>query len=204
MSCLVFIKVGSRCFFAAWRGTTKFVFIKFANSRQDLFKDSYFLMITNTDVRSAQRVERTANIVLQGAGVVVFPLFGPIEEMKWADGWEPEILNADTQVREKMMFRTPSAYADEECYTWAVVKYLPERYKIEYMVSSRNRVWFITVECSDREGRTHAQVTYSYTGFDAVANARNRESLERMFCENLKDWERMINHFILTGEKLKS
>ena len=38
----------------------------------------------------AQRLSRTGVITLNASLDQVFPLFGPMREMEWAEGWQPE------------------------------------------------------------------------------------------------------------------
>jgi hypothetical protein len=147
-------------------------------------------------------ITKTSIIMLESGVDDVFPLFGPIREKEWADGWNPRVLTATQDVSEHMMFRTRSKYTDEPDYTWIISKYHPEQFLIEYTVISSDRIWFITVACKAVGTITEATITYSYNGFTATAIARNRESAEKMFAHSLKDWETAINYFLRTGKKL--
>jgi hypothetical protein len=149
----------------------------------------------------AERMSKSATIHLNGSIQEVFPLFGPVREMEWAEGWQPIILYSSSDVEEHMVFSTPSRYDDEGHYLWTVSKYFPEQNLIEYTVSATDRIWFIRVECFSDRSATRATITYTYTGFTSMAAERNRESIDGMFSEDLKDWERAINHYLLTGEK---
>jgi hypothetical protein len=40
----------------------------------------------------AKRISRSSTITLNAPLEKVFPLFGPIKEMEWAEGWQPEIM----------------------------------------------------------------------------------------------------------------
>jgi hypothetical protein len=145
---------------------------------------------------TAQRISRSASIRLKAPVETVFPLFGPVEEMKWAPGWSPEILYGGSDVQERLMFRTPGRYPDEEYYTWTIIRYSLSDHFVEYLVSSKNRIWFITVRCEPFDEETEAEVSYCYTGFDERAVTRNAESLDNMFAQDLRDWEKHINDFI--------
>ena len=147
-------------------------------------------------------ISKTATIHLNGTVKNVFPLFGPIREKDWAHGWNPVIISGKGEVEEHMVFKTPGRYTDEKEYTWAVTKYDPERFLVEYTVTSKERIWFISVQCNDTGDKTNATITYTFTGFTDMARTRNHESLGRMFAENLADWERAINHYLGTGKQL--
>jgi hypothetical protein len=134
----------------------------------------------------------------------VFPLFGPVREMDWASGWSPEILYGHSEVEEHMIFRTRAQEHDEDYYRWVVTKYIPPQHEIEYMVSAAERVWFIKVECRSDENFTLATITYVYIGLTKKGHVRNRHALDKMFKDNLADWENAINHYLRTGQKLRT
>jgi hypothetical protein len=152
----------------------------------------------------AVRIEETETITLHASVERVFPLFGPIEEQKWAEGWAPQILYGKSKAEEHMIFRTNSRYADEEFYTWVISKFNEPHRLIEYTVSAPGRIWFITVSCQKYGNeKTRATITYSFTALNEQAVARNQESLDRMFADRLVDWEEAINYYLATGQKIK-
>lgn len=150
------------------------------------------------------RIQRSATILLDDLIEKVFPLFGPVREMEWADGWAPEILYGSNEAEAHMIFRTRSHECAEEYYQWVIGNYDPFNYSIEYIVSSPGRVWFITVHCTARENQTLATITYSYCGLTEDGHRDNRFAMEKMFASNLSDWEHAINYYLKTGKKLKT
>lgn len=82
-------------------------------------------------------------------------------------------------------------------YLWRVSKYYPENYSIQYLVSTENRYWTITVQCRPlSENKTSAEITYSFIGLKEKGNRINEHSLQRMYKNNLKDWEDEINIYL--------
>lgn len=143
-----------------------------------------------------ERIQQCAVITLNGSIDKVFPLFGPVREMEWAEGWNPEIIYPkDKLVEEHMIFRT-KGHADEEYYTWVVSQFNPDQHQIEYTVSTPDRVWFIRIQCAPDGPRTKASIGYTYTGITAAGNDRNREALKKMYARDLKDWEEAINYYL--------
>jgi hypothetical protein len=156
---------------------------------------------TNQRTSHHERISRTATIRLKAGVAEVFPLFGPIREMEWAFGWQPEVLYpTSASVEEKMIFRTSGI---DGLYTWVVTKYDPIRFLVEYSVHTASRVWFITVSCRAEAGQTLALVTYTYTSMTESGAALNHQSLTEMFRHDLRDWEEAINHYLLTGRQLQ-
>src|SRR5688572_3425603 len=138
------------------------------------------------DVESKpDRIKRSAVLTVHGKIENVFPLFGPIREKEWTEGWEPEILyrSGDVLVEEHMIFQT-NGHDDEGKYTWVITQYRPEKYLIEYSVSTPERIWFIRVSCKDFKETTEVTVSYTYTGLTADGNRKNEQALKRMFAHN--------------------
>ena len=148
----------------------------------------------------AEKVSKTATIILNGKIEKVFPLFGAFEERKWAEGWDPELIYPSTEIIEEgTTFKTKGQGTDEPEFIWRVTKYQPEQFLIQYLVSTINRYWTITVICKSAEdNKTSAEVTYSFIGLNEIGNKYNKEALQRMYKHSLKDWEEEINRYLNT------
>ncbi|MFQ6087966.1 MAG: hypothetical protein ACE5K0_03580 [Candidatus Methanofastidiosia archaeon] len=154
----------------------------------------------------SKRISRTSIITLNAPLKRVFPLFGPIKEKEWAEGWNPEIIYSNTNLLEEyMVFKTKSHGHGEPNYIWIVTKYMPEQPLIEYTVFTTERLWCIAIKCSENttNQKTEAEITYTYTGLTEKGNAINEKALQVMYSNDLKDWEEAINYYLKTGEKLK-
>lgn len=145
----------------------------------------------------AVKVSQTATIQLKDKIENVFPLFGAFEERKWAEGWNPVLIYPETEIIEEgTTFRTEGTGEESE-YIWRVSKYYPEEYLIQYLVSTENRYWTITVKCRIIQGNeTSAEITYSFIGLNETGNQINEQSLQRMYKNNLADWEEEINNYL--------
>ncbi len=156
----------------------------------------------------SKKITRTSAITLKAPIEKVFPLFNPVKEKEWADDWEPQFLTAsmqDQDIQERMVFKTKSPHGHDEIdYIWTISKYLPDRSFIEYTVFTPERLWWITIQCSKviSNHLTNAEITYTYVGLTDKGNAINEKALQLMYAHDLKDWEKAINHYLITGEKL--
>jgi hypothetical protein len=153
----------------------------------------------------AERLSRVATITLNGSLEKVFPLFGAIEEKKWADGWDPVVLYPlSDQLEKGMVFTTTGHGHGESKYAWIVSGYQMENHLIEYIVSTVNRYWVISIECVPTSAtETKATIRYTYTGLTELGNEINRHAIEKMYARNLEDWQEAINHYLRTGEVLR-
>ena len=148
---------------------------------------------------NAERISRCRKITLEGNLTAVFPLFGPIDEAKWATGWAPEVLYPPNgTLEEHMVFQTIPHHATESLLTWTVSKYDPKEALIEYTVFAVSRVWVISIKCTESgdSRTTEAQVCYTYTGLTQEGNDQNKAAMERTFAHDLKDWEEQINYYL--------
>ena len=153
----------------------------------------------------SKRISKTRSIILTGSLKEVFPLFEPIKEKEWAEGWNPEIVySTSNMVEEKMVFKSKAIFSNEPDYSWIISKYQPESNLIEYLVFTQERFWTISIKCvEESEGKTKAEITYTYTGLTENGNGLNEKALEKMYSQDLKDWEKAINYYLDTEECLK-
>jgi hypothetical protein len=164
-------------------------------------------MTTNPTVEKtvfqSSRISRHAAITLNDSVDKVFPLFGPIREREWCEGWDPQILFSTTNlVEEHMVFRTKGRFAQEEFYHWVITQYDPVHHHIEYTVSTQNRIWFIRVQCKAHGKQSMATVSYTFTSLNALGTELNAIALKKMFECELQDWEEAINYYLQTGTML--
>ena len=94
-------------------------------------------------------------------------------------------------MEEGTTFKTQRNRHDETEFLWRVSKYDPQNYLVQYLVSTENRYWTITVKCrAVSDSSTSATVTYTYIGLNSLGNEINKHALDKMY-------------FITTGKVLK-
>ena len=156
-----------------------------------------------TEVFQAENISKTATIYLKAPVDIVFPLFGPFEEKKWADGWNPDLLYPHQEKVAVGVSFTTEGNRFEGPYTWRINQYDTSSFQIQYFVFTPNRHWTIDIVCSATESnQTTAQITFTFTGQNPEGNRFNQAALEEMFESNLQDWEKAINHYLTTGSTL--
>jgi len=150
----------------------------------------------------AEKQTRTASVILNEKIGKVFPLFGAFEERKWATGWNPTLIYPATEtIEEGTTFKTNGHGHGEKQFLWIVSKYAAEKFLIQYLVSSENRYWTITIKCySMIENKTTAEITYTFIGLNELGNKINEQAIQHMYKNNLKDWEEEINYYLLYGK----
>ena len=159
----------------------------------------------NNQYFKSEKVSRTETITINGNIQKVFPLFGAFEERKWAEGWNPTLLYPSSEIIEEgTTFKTVGHGNVEKEFLWRVSKYESDEYLIQYLVSTENRYWTITIKCySASETQTKATITYTFIGLNELGNRINSQLLEKMYANNLKDWQEAINYYLDNNQILK-
>jgi hypothetical protein len=170
---------------------------------------TFILLIISTSIElkpsmefKPERISKCSSITLNAPIEKVFPLFGPVMEKEWAEGWDPEIIYSESDlVEEHMIFRTKAHHSSEDRYTWVITQFNPQQHQLEYTVSTSNRIWFIRVQCKPQGVKTLADVCYTYMGLTELGNELNREALKKMYALDLRDWEEAINYYLKNGRQ---
>ena len=148
----------------------------------------------------SERVSQSASFLVDADIETVFPLFGAFEERKWEPNWNPILIYPDTEmIEEGTTFKISGhGHGNETELLWIVSKFDPQSYIIQYLVSTENRFWTITVQCETTTNieKTHATVTYNYTGLNDLGNKLNKKSLKNMYKNNLQNWAEAINNYL--------
>ena len=152
----------------------------------------------------AEKISKSATILLNGPVEGIFPLFGAFEERKWAKGWNPELVYPNEEIIEEGTSFKTSGHGHDDCeLLWIVTKYEPENFIIQYLVQSENSYWTITVKCkSIADNRSSAEVRYSFVNLNKKGNQLNQIALESIYKDNLKDWESAINTYLSPNKLL--
>jgi len=134
----------------------------------------------------------------------VFPLLCPVREAEWLDGWKYTMFYSQSGlVEEGAVFSTPGE--GEPDTVWVVSKHDPSSFKVQFTrftPKSRTCVLKIVVR-SCGESRSYVDISYTYTGISLSGNQFIDGMTDDAFRADMKHWEKSINHFLKTGEKLK-
>ena len=161
-----------------------------------LFVAAGFTQSTNP---ASAHVRRIGQITLHGPAEQVFPLFGPIDEAKWAPGWEPSIKyggNAEAGT----VFTTASPYPA----TWVVPRYDGKAHDIQYIVVfPEGRVVQLDIECQvGNRGETRCDVAYAITALSDSGRRAVEGFTQEKHEQRLAHWQMAINHYLRTGTRV--
>jgi hypothetical protein len=152
---------------------------------------------------TAERVTMSQTIQLAASPNRIFPLFEPIGEKAWAEGWDPQMLfPADGTAQKGAVFTTSHPAGGESI--WTMIAYDPTTLHLAYQrVTPGIHVVFIEIQCEEvQDGTTRATVTYTLTGLSAAGN----EHLAHLKAHHQRDvasWEQAINYYLAHGQTLR-
>lgn len=151
------------------------------------------------------RVTKTYRQTNNGTPAEVFPLLCPVREADWLDGWQYSMIYSESGVVEQdCVFATP--HHGENDTIWVVTEYSLANFRIGFVRTTPGEsVVNIRIALSAIDARTTAaDITYQYTALNAAQQKFINAELETVFNENMVWWEKSINHYLKTGEKLLS
>jgi hypothetical protein len=152
----------------------------------------------------AKRIERTYRQTINATPGKVFPLLCPMREAEWLDGWQYSMIYSESGlVEEGAVFSTP--YEGEEDTVWIVTKHDPKKHEVAFARFTHNsRTCELRIAVKHKaENSSYVDVSYTYTSITPAGNDFIDNFTEEAFLEAVTFWEKSMNYFLETGERLK-
>ena len=134
----------------------------------------------------------------------VFPLLCPVREKDWIDGWDYRMIHSKSGLIEQdCVFSTD--YTNEIQSIWFVTQYNKIEHCIEFVKFTPGvNAIKINIEVSEIDNENcHSMIYYQYTSLCVEQDHFIQKELDENFQANMQYWEKAINHYLKTGEKLK-
>jgi hypothetical protein len=136
----------------------------------------------------------------------VFPLLCPVMEVEWAHGWMPEMVISQSGVIEQdcMFITPPETPLEPQNSIWIVSKYDPDNWNLEmYKVSPEHTISKLEISLvSESDNSTRAHISYEVTALGVAGDKFMAEFTEDWYKEFMVSWEKEMNHYLSTGEKM--
>ena len=139
----------------------------------------------------------------EGTPDQVFPLLCPVREKDWIDGWEYEMIYSRSGlIEEGCVFTTP--HHGDKTTTWYVTRHDIKQYFVEFVrITPGETVVRIQIQLDELPGnKTAANISYQYTGLNEQQNEFIENKMQVEFLHSMLYWEKAINHYLKTGQKL--
>lgn len=154
-------------------------------------------------IKRPNRATRTYTQRLAAEPNRVFPLLCPVREADWLEGWDPLLVVSESGIAEPACaFVTPARPHDA---VWFISRYEPERWFLEFIkVTPEVTVCRLTIRLAPSSVGTDATITYSHTSLGPEGDAFVAGFTEEFYQGFMRDWESRMNHYLATGEILRS
>jgi len=156
-----------------------------------------------TDGFAAKRLTRRYTQTIDAPPDRVFPLLCPVREAEWLDGWRYRMIASESGLVEHgAVFSTPGeAEADT---VWVITAHDPGQRAIEFVrFTPESRVCVLRVVVRPKgEGQSAVEIAYTYTGITPAGNTFVDGVTEESFLDAVMFWERSMNYWLRTGERL--
>ena len=146
-------------------------------------------------------VRRTGQISLHGPVEKVFPLFGPVDEAKWAPGWEPSI-KYGSNAELGTVFTTETSTHPA---IWIVTRYDAKSHDMQYTtVFPEDRVVQLDIACTRADAaETRCDVACAITALSGSATAAVEHYTQERHDERVAHWRTAINYYLQTGTRIE-
>jgi hypothetical protein len=131
-----------------------------------------------------------------------FPLLCPELEKEWVPGWDPELIISNSGVAEQDCVFVTSTESDKSI--WVITRHDTDNYAVEMVkVTPEHTVGKLTIQLLEDEGdRSKAEIAYEYTSLGPDGDAFLESFTADWYEQFMIDWEKAINHYLLTGRKI--
>ena len=153
------------------------------------------------NIQSPVSVVRRYTQTIQAEASKVFPLLCPVREAEWIEGWDPDLVISDSGVAEPdCVFVTP---AEPQAAVWFVTRHDAEAGVVEMIkLIPGLTVCKLNIQLHDQREGCMADITYKLISLAPAGDEAVAAFSEAHYREFMQAWERRINHYLLTGQRL--
>ena len=155
------------------------------------------------DIRQPNRVVRSYVQRLVAPPERVLPLLCPVREADWIEGWDPRAVFTESGVVEQdCVFVTRASPHDA---VWMVTRLEPAAGRVEMVkISPEVTACILRIEVAAAPHGSSATVRYTHTSLGPRGDEFVAGFTEEFYRGFMRDWERRLNHYLETGERLAS
>jgi hypothetical protein len=153
-------------------------------------------------ITKPNRASHTHRLRLRASPEKVFPLFCPVRETEWADGWSPDLVISSCGVAERdCVFITSNKRGSA---VWYVTRHEPEQFLVEMLkIAPGETACRLNIQLSPEGAGCEAQVTYAHTSLGPAGDELVASFTAEHYQKFMQSWEKALNHFLTTGRLLR-
>ncbi len=153
----------------------------------------------------AKRVTRTYAQKILASPERIFPLLCPVRESEWLEGWSAEMVYSKSGFAEEgCIFKTHRHNEAEADDIWVITRHEP--LSVEFVIVTPEFLagqLRIRLEARD-DNATTSHVAYTFTSLGERGDVFIDSFTESEFNRRMQWWEKSMNHFLQTGERLEA
>lgn len=159
-------------------------------------------------LNASRRVTRSHTMMIEAPPGEAFLYLCPVREHEYLEGWSAEMLFCDSGFAEAGCVFSTKRPDDEAKTVWVIDTHDPDQHIVRFvMVTPGSRVGRLKVVCRPGDDAKASAVRFTYE-ITTIAPAGEvyldqhftAEAFEKM----MMDYEKAWNHFLRTGEMLRS
>jgi hypothetical protein len=153
-------------------------------------------------IAKPKRATHTRRLRLDAPAEKVFPLFCPVRETEWADGWSPDVVISSCGIAERdCVFLTSDKRGSA---VWYVTRHEPEQFLVEMLkITPGATACRLNIHLGNEGTGCIADVTYTHTSLGPAGNDLVAAFTAEHYQEFMQGWEDALNHFLTTGTLLR-
>ena len=126
----------------------------------------------------------------------------PVREYDWIPDWDPEVVYTESGIAEKeCVFVTGEG---EFHATWVITLYDAPKHIEMYKITADVSVAKVTAKVSPLDdGQSAVDISYSLTSLGTGGDYALEQLTPERYEAFMKEWEKQVNHYLATGEKLQ-
>lgn len=130
----------------------------------------------------------------------VFPLFTPIHEKRWAQGWNPLLIHSESPTAEEKGAVFTTQHPGDPLAVWTITAYDPVEHRITYVkFVPEQHITLIEIVCVAGE-KTAVHVTYTLTALTEAGHHIVQGFTEAHFHHHMMAaWQYAIDRCLETG-----
>lgn len=168
-------------------------------SKLDLHKTN---LKSRLKIAEPKRVSHSYQQTIYGKIEEIMPLYCPVRELEWCEGWNPKAVYSYSGLVEKdCIFTTPEGDSEN---IWVVTDYDVENgYVSMFYIVPNTLVTKLEIQLTMvLEHKTMALITYTKTSLSELGNEALEKFTKAEFNITMDSWAKAMNHYLITNEML--
>jgi hypothetical protein len=157
---------------------------------------------SDMQIAKPNRAAHTHRLHLPAAPENVFPLFCPVRETEWADGWSPTLVVSSCGVVER-----DCVFITEDKRTsaiWYVMRHDPDNFFLEMLkIVPGVTACRLNIQLGSHGTGCTADISYTHTSLGPAGDELVAGFTAEHYQKFMRAWEDALNYFLATGRLLR-